>query len=131
MNKFLAAVLVLSYLVFPALAQESDTISTTLDSIYSLAADPIFLADSLLLDSLSADSLLTDLDYSHSSMKATMYALVLPGLGQVYNKKYWKMPIVLAGMGGMVYAISFNTKNYARGRAPRIRCTAVAATTYR
>ena len=112
MNKFLAVVMILSYLVFPALGQEIDTLSVTLDSIYSLGDEPIFQADSLLLDSLSADSLLNNLDYTHSSMKATMYALVLPGLGQAYNKKYWKIPIVWAGIGGMGYAISFNTKNY-------------------
>lgn len=41
-----------------------------------------------------------------------MYAAALPGLGQIYNRKYWKIPIVYAGFGALGYAVSFNTSNY-------------------
>ncbi|TFH27092.1 MAG: hypothetical protein E4H10_05030 [Bacteroidia bacterium] len=117
MNKFFPAVLILFCLVFPAKGQEPDIDPMVLDSIYKLVDEDIFHADSLYIDklyidSLIADSLLNVLDYSHSPLKATLYALVLPGLGQAYNKKYWKMPIVWAGLGGVVYAVSFNTKKY-------------------
>jgi hypothetical protein len=53
----------------------------------------------------------------HSPHKATFYSAVLPGLGQAYNKKYWKIPILYAGFGGIIYAINFNThwyKTYSR-----------------
>lgn len=39
--------------------------------------------------------------------KAILYSAVLPGLGQVYNKKYWKLPIVYSGFFGLVYAVTF------------------------
>lgn len=45
-------------------------------------------------------------------MKATMMAVAFPGLGQIYNRKYWKIPLVYAGFGGLAYYLSYNSSNY-------------------
>lgn len=52
------------------------------------------------------------LDTLHSPRKAALFSAVLPGLGQAYNRKYWKIPIVYAALGTSVYFIIDNTKNY-------------------
>lgn len=44
--------------------------------------------------------------------KAAFYSAVLPGLGQAYNKKYWKIPIVYAGMATSVYFAVTNNNKY-------------------
>lgn len=48
--------------------------------------------------------------------RAAFYSAVIPGLGQAYNKKYWKIPIVYAGMGAGVYFYLQNDKEYDRFR---------------
>ena len=45
-------------------------------------------------------------------MKATMLSAALPGFGQIYNRKYWKIPLVYAGFGALGYSVVFNTTNY-------------------
>jgi len=51
-----------------------------------------------------------------SPAKAAFYSAVLPGLGQAYNKKYWKIPIIYAGIGAGIYFYSTNNKDYNRFR---------------
>jgi len=48
----------------------------------------------------------------HSPKKASIYSAVLPGLGQAYNKKYWKIPLIYAGFAGMGYFIVTNNDKY-------------------
>ncbi len=44
--------------------------------------------------------------------KAAFYSALLPGLGQAYNKKYWKIPIVYAALGTGVYSFLWNKGKY-------------------
>ncbi len=45
-------------------------------------------------------------------VKATMLAAAFPGLGQIYNRKYWKIPVVYAGFGALGYSIVFNSSKH-------------------
>jgi hypothetical protein len=50
--------------------------------------------------------------FKPETLRATMMAVSFPGLGQIYNRKYWKIPIVYAGFGALIYSAGFNGKNY-------------------
>lgn len=44
--------------------------------------------------------------------KSLWYAFIFPGAGQIYNRSYWKLPIVYGGAVGLVYGISWNNRYY-------------------
>jgi hypothetical protein len=52
-----------------------------------------------------------------SARKASIMSAILPGLGQAYNKKYWKIPIIYAGLGGFGYMFLTNNKQFNLYRA--------------
>lgn len=51
-----------------------------------------------------------------SPARASFYSAILPGLGQAYNKKYWKIPIVWGALGTSTYFYLENNKNFNRAR---------------
>ena len=51
-------------------------------------------------------------EFIPNSTKAIWYSAIFPGLGQIYNKKYWKLPIVYGGFMGITYGLAFNQRNY-------------------
>ncbi|MGB1247822.1 MAG: DUF5683 domain-containing protein [Chitinophagales bacterium] len=64
----------------------------------------------------TTDSIITDTTASivfkkHSPGKAALFSAILPGGGQVYNKKYWKLPIVYGGLAGLGTWIGFTAKD--------------------
>jgi hypothetical protein len=118
MNRFSVAVLLI-ILTLPAFSQESDTVHAiqnadtlssiqTYDSIYQFTESGFLSADTVY----EADSLQLEVREPKSPTRALLYAMVLPGLGQAYNGKYWKIPIVWGALGVSAYAIHFNTQNY-------------------
>ena len=70
--------------------------------------DGLILSDSLQVVDQDIDPL--------APSRAAFYSAVLPGLGQAYNKKYWKIPIIYAALGVSTYAYIYNNDNYNRAR---------------
>ena len=63
------------------------------------------------------DSTATDtLKHKHSPTLASLMSMVVPGSGQVYNKKYWKVPVLYVGMGTLIYFTLDNRKVYLKYR---------------
>ena len=83
----------------------NDTIDLTsvIDSIMIYALQPF--------DSTSMPQSFVVQEFKPNPTKAVLYSAIFPGLGQVYNRKYWKLPIVYGGFMGFAYAISWNNKN--------------------
>ena len=102
------------------------------DSLFTITSDSALLQDMAPLDTLAREDLrrldtpavLDSLQETEKSKKrdwstwtpnpqrALWLALVIPGGGQIYNRKYWKLPLVYGGFLGCAYALTWNDMMY-------------------
>jgi hypothetical protein len=61
---------------------------------------------------MKKDTVTYNFKMTRSPMKAVLYSAILPGLGQFYNKSYWKIPIIGLVGGYFVYEIIKNNNSY-------------------
>lgn len=83
----------------------------------TIKADSVFTPERMVLlssnDSIKAKKPKRDwTTWRPDTRRALWLAIVLPGAGQIYNRKYWKVPIVYGGFVGCVYAMTWNNMMY-------------------
>ncbi|MEA1785070.1 DUF5683 domain-containing protein [Arenibacter sp. GZD96] len=109
MHNSLILLLTLFFFVALASAQETEVDTQTPDSVrVDLKKKGIVINDSVLYKRKEINPL--------APSKAAFYSAVIPGLGQIYNRRYWKVPIVYAAIGTGVYAYTWNNDQYNRFR---------------
>lgn len=83
-------------------------------AINTALADTLAVVDSLL--AITQRQLATEMQvkkqFVPDSKKAMWLAIVFPGGGQIYNRKYWKLPLIYGGFLGCVYALNWNGTMY-------------------
>ena len=91
--------------------------------LFFIVASPVFAqeSDSLFIKSskglIIEDTVIEKEEYNPlAPATAAFYSAVLPGLGQAYNKKYWKIPIIYGGMATGIYFYIQNDNDYDRFR---------------
>ena len=107
MNRALFFLWAFLSIIFYASAQESDLPESENDSIVAGLEK-----EGIIVDEKTKRSEVNPLAPS----KAAFYSAILPGLGQIYNKRYWKVPIVYGALGIGIYAYTFNNNEYNRFR---------------
>ncbi len=78
------------------------------DNLTTYEAKEFFLRDSIV----KKDTSTYTFKMTRTPMKAVLYSAILPGLGQFYNKSYWKIPIIAVAGGYFVYEIVKNNNSY-------------------
>ena len=81
-----------------------------------ILADTIQYNDTIVKKTPSGEDTAIVKKKVHSPRTATIRSAILPGWGQIYNKKYWKLPLVYAGIGIPAYTFFFNKSWYNKTR---------------
>ncbi len=90
-----------------------DTFSVPVTDTIEIATETIVITTDTIVEEIIADTIKSPFYKNlwshepHSVGKAALYSAVVPGLGQAYNGKYWKIPIVYAGIGTSAYFVYY------------------------
>lgn len=134
-KRFIATILLLIAFLMPSTANAQVADSTLAVENEIMNTTGITVGDSLQMDSIYRETTNSISGFSSDSsraakkrmqeitqqplkrfnpdpQKATWLAVVFPGAGQMYNRKYWKLPIVYGGFMGCLYAYNWNSQMY-------------------
>ena len=104
---------------FFAEAQTDTTLTQARDTVQVIEVDRgTVTGDVKIVDAPAEESV-----YFHSPKKAIIMSAILPGLGQAYNKKYWKIPILYGGFAAAGYYLNDNLKNIDKYKKAYIAAT--------
>ncbi len=107
--------------MMPAMSQDvrQDTIPAMQEVDSTFIAPPLIVPE---IDTIATSVVITDSvpakkkrdwnTWRPNPKRAMWLAIVLPGAGQIYNRKYWKLPIFYGGFVGCLYALSWNGQMY-------------------
>ena len=107
--------------MMPAMSQDvrQDTIPAMQEVDSTFIAPPLIVPE---MDTIATSVVITDSvpakkkrdwnTWRPNPKRAMWLAIVLPGAGQIYNRKYWKLPIFYGGFVGCLYALSWNAQMY-------------------
>lgn len=88
----------------------NDSVAKIVSAVDSASLDNVGKVDSVIVERKKEKR-----DWSTwrpSAKRAMWLAIVIPGAGQIYNRKYWKLPIVYGGFVGCFYAIRWNNQMF-------------------
>ncbi len=108
------AILLLAVSLASVYAENDSVIMPTIPSATVIVRDSMQSADSAAVvpqkESLTLQS--HELMWTPDPLRSTWLAVIVPGLGQIYNRSYWKLPIVYGGLMGCGFAIAWNGEKY-------------------
>jgi hypothetical protein len=85
--------------------EQETTPATKIDSIQNTVTEQVVVIEDTL-------AIKTKIFNPLAPSKAAFYSAILPGMGQIYNRSYWKVPIVWGAIGGSIYMYTWNNDNY-------------------
>jgi len=81
---------------------------------YKMQRNICYIGASAFYIASVADALMVQTKDTHSPFTAMMFSALVPGMGQIYNQKPWKLPFVYGGLASIYYIIDFNQRGYKR-----------------
>jgi hypothetical protein len=78
----------------------------------SLRSDSIPILERTVAEDATRNLPVDTMIFKPNPTRAIIYSAIVPGLGQIYNRKYWKLPLVYGSFIGCTYAITWNNTQY-------------------